>query len=289
MKKKTLFTLLLSSLSLFALFLSVPSKVTYETKAEGVPNPTNYTQGHIRIMVVPDINAKTDNWNANSANTGIVILDNVLNKISAESQDIDFANDSTKKLIVHDRQFRPSSGFHNGLKLHYFNVLHSDISGKYIQVVRYNSTKINGESYHHNVMHVTDAKLYKDENIRKIWKIEKNADGEYASFWESTSNANTFTGQVIAYIIEGYLTCSSSSLNGYMAYSELQSIYNIDSRLTSDIKVPDFPNIASYVDGRTSNNQVLINLGEKVTKMKALYEAATPSGTNATNKETNIM
>lgn len=259
------------------------------------------------MLIAPDGDAKIDNWNKDGAITAIVVLEDGADPI-AKGGELVYGTSETAHLIEHDRQNRPSSGNYSlggsgatdyvangnkGLKLWYFNVRYDLIAGKRFQVARMNPT-ITAGSY--KAWNITNVQTFSDANITKVWKVELAGSGGWSNFWFSGSAGNTLSSESVSYVLEGYMTCSPSPRNGYMAYPGLKDTYSLEDRLVNTTTLRDFDDTNygenTYGIGRQNDSgEKITTVGAKVTKMKALYEAATtpPPGTNATNKTLNYV
>ncbi|MFA5687091.1 MAG: hypothetical protein WCZ47_02625 [Bacilli bacterium] len=280
MKKKTLFTLLLSFLNLFALVLGIHTKVVQGVSADVIANPNAYTDEHVRIIVAPDIDDGKDYFYEGSARAGLIIFSDLDDQV-AKGQSYNFNEDETR--IIHDTptQHRNYGSTGNGRKFLFFDLKYSEIQGKRFQVARLNPAGVGGVEHYWEIWGVTQPQVFTDANLTKVIKIQRVSGSNPFNLWFSESAGAGFDDKIVALLLGGYLSCSPSSINGYGAYAGLNATYVLTNRLSSTEKVKDFPDETYYTSGKTSENAVNIDLGVKIAQMQALYQASQETVTSS--------
>ena len=286
MKHKAKIISVLTTLFMISLGVVVNIKPAAKVSATIEPNRNMVSSDYVRILVVPDPN---DSWNASSAVTGIVVLQDSSATVIEKDAKVKYGDSGSRHLIEHDLQYRADKDTLSGKKFWYFNVRYDLISGKDFQVVRFNPT-LTAEGQH-LAWNATKKYAFTDDLIAKVWKLDAPSDlNSNINFSRSTGAG--LSNLMVSYVLEGYMTCSPSPLNGYMAYGELNQTYNLDNRTAStttfrDFDYNDYDENSTYDVGRQNNvGDKITSVGAKVLAMKALYEAAT-LGSGVVHNETN--
>ncbi len=146
---------------------------------------------------------------------------------------------------------------------------------------RYSTTVNGGWNFSQGMQGVSDAKF--------VYINEADADGNQGV---SYGYPNVVSGALFAKIVEGYTTCLSNNVNGYGAYSNLNTGYY--ASMTEDAKstfaatdISDY-NYTEYYNQSKSYSSlskgVTVKAGAKWEKMGAMSAAPQASGANVVNQ-----
>jgi len=114
----------------------------------------------------------------------------------------------------------------------------------------------------------------------QMWYIWDNWSGTI-----SQGSVDATNGAFLKYVLEGYMTCSSDTSNGYGAYPTLNSTYFMNgetprySDSLDDDMVNDFSLQSNY---STGTKDATVSVATKINAMASLYQAANPTAVPST-------
>jgi len=114
----------------------------------------------------------------------------------------------------------------------------------------------------------------------QMWYIWNNWSGTV-----SQGSVDATNGAFLKYVLEGYMTCSSDTSNGYGAYPTLNSTYFMNgetprySDSLDDDMVNDFSLQSNY---STGTKDATVSVATKINAMASLYQAANPTAVPST-------
>ena len=114
----------------------------------------------------------------------------------------------------------------------------------------------------------------------QMWYIWNNWSGTV-----SQGSVDATNGAFLKYVLEGYMTCSSDTSNGYGAYPTLNSTYFMNgetprySDSLDDDMVNDFSLQSNY---STGTKDATVSVATKINAMASLYQEANPTAVPST-------
>lgn len=165
-----------------------------------------------------------------------------------------------------DDYYKAEGGFteYNTSGLLFYDIKISEITGKYFSFFRIGDLNNDGWG---EIWNMTPPIQYTAVNSNKLYRIWGNGEGTVDV---GKSEAQNVKDAGIAALMYGYISCADNEHNGYKAYTQLNSVYDLDKRLSSTAKVADFKEKGHYTSGKNDGNQVNTDLGLKLTMMNDL-------------------
>ncbi len=211
------------------------------------------------------------------------------------------ANDLTNNVVANityitiadynaDSYYKKDGGFNeydtNGIIWYDFDINFVD-SNKYFDLARLSSTDVNDAS----VWNKTGATILNSSVLHKVWRIWGNGNGISMPSGGNAESRNV-SNETINKLLYGYLTCSSSTYNGYGAFGTLNTNFNLSGRVYgNDDKVYDFVDTTHYDGGRFDGEGVgfqYVPTADKVTALDYRYSSI-PENLNYTNNDNNSI
>lgn len=125
------------------------------------------------------------------------------------------------------------------------------------------------------VWNKTAPELWNDNLLHKIWRIWGDGNGIYRPEGE-LAESRAVSNPVISSLLYGYLSCSNSATNGFMAFGTLNTNFNLTGHVFTEADtILDFVSEADYSSGRGDGQTVLTSA--KISMMQNLYNASQPS------------
>ena len=156
----------------------------------------------------------------------------------------------------------------------YYDVPIASLTGKYVDLARLSSSDIETASYWNS----TGPELWDNNLLHKVWRIWDNGGGIHrpAPEGENEAESRNVSNGVINSLLYGYLTCSPSVLNGYGAFSDLDTSFNLTGRTYLETDT-----VLDYVDAEGNPDYSVgrgdgwtVNTGDKVEMMGNLFIAS---------------
>ncbi len=260
--KKSFAFMLATSLLVGVLAFAVPHSEIQETKA------ANFTSDYIRIAVV-----RPDWWENDDVYQPLRIAETSAALDNNTHSDITYFGVES---YVADTYYTAGGGFteYNTNGIIFYDLPIADITGKYFDLARLSSEIPSAAA----VYDKTAPELFDASMLHKIWRIWGNGNGVFRPEGTEAESRNISNAAVTS-ILYGYLTCSPSTTNGYGAFNNLNTNFNLNDRVFADTDVLayDYASAAEYATGvRTAEN---VKTADKVAMMSALASGSpSPSG-----------
>lgn len=113
----------------------------------------------------------------------------------------------------------------------FYDVTLADISGKYFDLARIDPDS--GKTTVWNRTSESSVELFNESMLHKVWRIWNDGKGIHRPEGNSAESRNV-SNQAISSLLYGYLTCSSSTANGYGAFNALNTNFNLLGRVFAD-------------------------------------------------------
>lgn len=208
-------------------------------------------------------------WAGSSAYQPLRIADTEADLTNNVTANITYLNQES---YSGDSYYAPSGGFteYSTDGVVYYDVPIATITGKYFDLARLSSTEISTAT----VWNRTGTELFNVNLLNQVWRIWDDGNGIYRPSGSSAESRNV-SNAVINSLLYGYMTCSTSSINGFNAYAQLNDHFNLSGRtyLETDT-VLDFTSELDYSTGRGTGATVLTS--DKVAMMAYKYSIANP-------------
>lgn len=118
----------------------------------------------------------------------------------------------------------------------------------------------------------TGAEQFNPNMLHKIWRIYGDGSGIFRPDGATPESRNV-SNPVVSSLLYGYLSCSSSTENGYGAFDALNNNFNLVGRTFAETDtVLDFAVESDYPDGR--GDGVIVLTSAKIAMMQTMYNAA---------------
>lgn len=256
-KLKTFLTLAILSLGFTGLTLQ---KEKERLKTEAVV----FTDEYIRIPVV-----RLNWWHDNDAFQPLVIADDAGFQVNAK----EIAPEDWVSAAGHGEG--PYKNEYLAAGFLFYDVKYTEIYGKYVKLGRRSASGKIGSYWDQ-----TSAQVFGDSHMHTVWRMYTSYGNSFYALDDNDNGEGTHVNNnFVAHMLYGYLTCSNSDINGYMAYGTLNARFDLDKRTqVDDVTVYDFADKDHYGSGRygdkgdESGGNLEVKLGEKITAMKLAYE-----------------